>query len=102
MNLQTVLTALSFMTATMILLIGIVLLTGFFLPEGIPVNYRYTLGALMTLYAAYRIGLLWYKTRSASREAEAGGIAGRTSAGGIGDDASAGPPDESTDRRGER
>jgi len=63
MNWQTILTAVSFTTATMILLIGVVLLTGVFLPEGMAANYRYTLGAIMTLYASYRIGLIWYRTR---------------------------------------
>jgi len=63
MNWQTILTAVSLTTASMILLIGVVLLTGFFLPAGIPANYRYTLGAVMTLYASYRIGVIWYKAK---------------------------------------
>ncbi len=57
MNLQSVLTLLSVVTASLILLIGIVLLTGFFLPGQVPGNYRYTLGGVMTLYALYRIGM---------------------------------------------
>lgn len=63
MNWQTILTAISLLTASMILMIGVVLLTGFFLPVGISTNYRYTLGAVMTLYASYRIGIIWYKAK---------------------------------------
>jgi len=63
MSWQTILTALSLATSTMILLIGLVLLTGLFLPAGVPTNYRYTLGAVMTLYASYRIGIIVYKSK---------------------------------------
>ena len=55
MNIQPVLTLLSMATASLILVIGIVLLTGLFLPGQIPENYRYTLGGMMTAYALYRI-----------------------------------------------
>ncbi len=64
MNLQSVLTLLSIVTASLILLIGIVLLTGFFLPGRIPDNYRYTLGGIMTVYALYRISMAVRKYRS--------------------------------------
>ncbi|HLB01107.1 MAG TPA: hypothetical protein VJO14_06945 [Bacteroidota bacterium] len=63
MNLQSFLTALSIVTASLILFLGVVLLTGIFLPDGIPVNYRYTLGSVMTLYAAYRIGMVVYRLK---------------------------------------
>jgi hypothetical protein len=68
MNWQTILTAVSFATATMILLIGVVLLTGVFLPTGMAANYRYTLGAIMTLYASYRIGLILYRVMRTRRD----------------------------------
>ncbi len=64
MNLQSVLTILSIVTASLILLIGVVLLTGFFLPGQIPDNYRYTLGGIMTVYALYRISMAVRKYRS--------------------------------------
>jgi hypothetical protein len=57
MNLQSVLSLLSVVTASLILFIGVVLLTGLFLPGQIPENYRYTLGGIMTVYALYRIGM---------------------------------------------
>jgi membrane protein YdbS with pleckstrin-like domain len=63
MNLQSVLTLLSVVTASLILIIGVVLLTGLFLPAQVPVNYRYTLGTVMTLYALYRIGMAVAKYR---------------------------------------
>jgi membrane protein YdbS with pleckstrin-like domain len=55
MNIESVLTILSIVTATLILVIGIVLLTGWYLPDQVPDNYRYPIGAVMTLYALYRI-----------------------------------------------
>lgn len=64
MNLQSVLTLLSIVTASLILLIGIVLLTGFLLPGQIPDNYRYTLGGIMTAYALYRLSMAVRKYRS--------------------------------------
>ena len=63
MNLQSVLNLLSLTTASLILAIGVVLLTGIFLPAQIPENYRYTLGAVMTLYAGYRIWVLRLKQK---------------------------------------
>ncbi|HLF13529.1 MAG TPA: hypothetical protein VI932_01395 [Bacteroidota bacterium] len=57
MNFQSVLTLLGAITASLILIIGIVLLTGLFLPGQVPGNYRYTLGGVMTAYALYRIGM---------------------------------------------
>jgi hypothetical protein len=71
-NWQTILTAMSFTTATLILAIGVVLLTGLFLPPGIPANYRYTLGAVMTLYASYRIWILWYKAKRTRDDGDPG------------------------------
>lgn len=55
MNIESVLTILSIVTASLILVIGIVLLTGWYLPDQVPDNYRYPIGAVMTLYAMYRI-----------------------------------------------
>jgi membrane protein YdbS with pleckstrin-like domain len=55
MTIESVLTILSIVTASLILLVGVVLLTGWYLPGQVPDNYRYTIGAVMTLYAFYRI-----------------------------------------------
>jgi membrane protein YdbS with pleckstrin-like domain len=55
MNIESVLTILSIVTASLILVIGIVLLTGWYLHGQVPENYRYTIGGVMTLYALYRI-----------------------------------------------
>lgn len=66
MNLQYVLTILSLVTATLILLLGIVLVTGWYLPPQVPENYRLTLGILMTLYAIYRIWMIRSRSRKKS------------------------------------
>jgi hypothetical protein len=55
MNIESLLTVLSIVTASLILVIGIVLLTGWYLPAQVPDNYRYPIGGVMTLYALYRI-----------------------------------------------
>lgn len=55
MTLESALTILSLVTATLILVIGIVLLTDWYLPGQVPDNYRYTIGGTMTLYALYRL-----------------------------------------------
>ncbi len=67
MNIQSVLTLLSLVTASLILLIGIVLLTGWFVPGAIQDNYRYTLGGIMTAYALYRIGMAISRLRRQGR-----------------------------------
>ena len=58
MNLQSVLTILSYATSSLILLIGVVLVTGWYLPDRVPENYRLTLGVIMILYSIYRIWLI--------------------------------------------
>lgn len=63
MTLQSALTVLSIVTASLILLVGMMLLTGLFLPGQMPDNYRYTLGGLMSAYAVYRIWILAMKLR---------------------------------------
>lgn len=73
MNLQTILTVLSYMTTSLILLIGLVLVTGWYLPAGIPENYRLTLGIIMTVYAVYRIWMIRARSRGRSEdESDAG------------------------------
>lgn len=46
-------------TASLILGLGIVLLTGFFLPPTVPENYRIILGVVMVLYGVYRLIMVW-------------------------------------------
>jgi len=44
----------SLVTASLILVLGIVILVGLLLPEYVPVNYRVTLGIIMIVYGIYR------------------------------------------------
>ncbi len=64
MNAQSVVRITSFITAGLILVIGIVVLTGYSLPDTIPTNFRIILGSMMVLYAAYRIIMVSIKKRN--------------------------------------
>jgi hypothetical protein len=55
----------SVITATLILVVGIVILTGLLVPAYVPANYRIILGVAMTLYGSYRIVMVWRKQRHA-------------------------------------
>ncbi len=57
----------SFVTACLILLLGIMLLAGPMIPAYIPANYRIILGVVMILYGSYRIVMVVLKQRNASR-----------------------------------
>lgn len=55
MNIESVLTILSVVISSLILGIGVWLLTGWYLGGLWPDNVRYAAGAVMTLYGLYRI-----------------------------------------------
>jgi len=55
----------SVITATLILVVGIVIMTGLLVPAYVPANYRIVLGVVMTLYGSYRIVMVWRKQRHA-------------------------------------
>jgi hypothetical protein len=63
MNAQSIVRITSYITAGLILVVGIVILTGFRLPETVPVNFRIILGSMMVLYAIYRIVMVSIKKR---------------------------------------
>ncbi len=65
---QTVIRIVTYITSGLILILGIVVLTGFMLPDYIPSNFRLMLGVLMVLYSIYRIVMVSIKRRSEEDE----------------------------------
>jgi len=64
MNAQLIIRITSYITAGLILVVGIVVLAGYSLPDSIPTNFRIILGSMMVLYAAYRIIMISVKKRN--------------------------------------
>jgi len=64
MDAQSIVRITSYITAGLILVVGIIVLTGFSLPDTVPVNFRIILGSMMVLYAAYRIVMVSIKKRN--------------------------------------
>jgi hypothetical protein len=64
MNAQLIIRITSYITAGLILVVGIVVLAGYSLPDSIPTNFRIILGSMMVLYAAYRIVMISVKKRN--------------------------------------
>jgi hypothetical protein len=67
---QLIFRIISFVTACLILLLGIMLLAGPMIPAYIPANYRIILGIVMVLYGSYRIVMILLKQRNAGRVQE--------------------------------
>ncbi len=65
---QMVIRIVTYVTAGLILILGVVVLTGFMLPDYIPSNFRLMLGILMVLYSIYRIVMVSLKRRSEEDE----------------------------------
>jgi len=64
---QVIFRIVSVITAALILLVGIVIVTGLLIPAYAPANYRIILGVVMILYGSYRILMVWRKQRHAQR-----------------------------------
>ena len=64
---QVILNIVGYVTAGLIFLVGIVVLTGYLLPAHIPPNYRTILGVVMLIYGTYRIAMIRMKQRSGRR-----------------------------------
>jgi hypothetical protein len=64
MNAQLIIRITSYITAGLILVVGIVVLAGYSLPDSVPTNFRIILGSMMVLYAAYRIVMISVKKRN--------------------------------------
>jgi hypothetical protein len=67
---QVIFRIISYITAGLILLVGIVILAGPMMPAYVPANYRIILGIVMVLYGSYRILMVWMKQRNARRAQE--------------------------------
>ncbi len=67
MNPQTLLLIVSYVTAGLVLVVGIAVLAGPLIPAAIPGNMRVITGVVMVLYGTYRIAMLLVKTRNARK-----------------------------------
>ncbi len=67
---QTIFRIVSFITAAMILVVGIAILVGPLIPDYVPINYRIILGIVMVLYGGYRIAKVWLRQRNVRRLVE--------------------------------
>lgn len=63
MDAQSILRKLSYTTASIVMLMGGVFLTGFFLPSYIPDNFRMIMGVVMIIYGIYRVTMLRVKEK---------------------------------------
>ena len=59
-----ILRLITYVTAGTIVVVGILLLTGLFIPVYVPANFRIITGVLMLLYGSYRIIMLIVKNRN--------------------------------------
>ena len=67
---QTILYLVSYVTAGLILAVGVVSLAGYMLPAYVPANYRMILGIVMIIYGAYRISTVRMKQQHEKRDRE--------------------------------
>ena len=64
---QTIFTVVGVVTALLVFVVGVALLSGLLLPASVPDNYRITLGIVMTVYGTYRVVMLVMKFRKGRR-----------------------------------
>jgi hypothetical protein len=64
-NPELILKIISYVTASLILVLGIIVAGGFFLPDYVPLNFRIILGVIMMLYGTYRIAMIHFRRRNA-------------------------------------
>ena len=65
---QTILTVVSYITSSAILVVGIIMLSGYIIPTYVPENYRLIMGMVMVLYGGYRLTMLSIKQRKIRRD----------------------------------
>ena len=63
MSAQLILRIVGSITAGLVLIVGIIVLTGSLIPSSVPENYRVVLGIVMVIYGTYRIVMIWMKKR---------------------------------------
>jgi hypothetical protein len=59
MNFELVFRILSIATVSLIVALGIMLLTGVFIPPAVPERLRLMMGPVMLVYGGYRVWALW-------------------------------------------
>lgn len=67
MNAQTIINLVSYVTVGLVLVVGIMSVTGYLIPEYVPDNFRLMMGIVLVLYSVYRIATIWTKQRNARR-----------------------------------
>lgn len=65
---QTILIVVSYITSSAILVVGIIMLSGYIIPTYVPENYRLIMGMVMVLYGGYRLTMLSIKQRKIRRD----------------------------------
>lgn len=68
MNPQLILNIVGGITASLILVVGCIILAGFIMPTYVPENYRMVLGIVMVVYGSYRLLMIWMKQRKIKRD----------------------------------
>ncbi|MBI5019987.1 MAG: hypothetical protein HZB59_00970 [Ignavibacteriales bacterium] len=63
MNASNILLIVTYVTAGSILVLGVIILTGFLLPTYIAVNFRIMMGIMMIVYGSYRIVIITIRNR---------------------------------------
>ncbi len=63
MSAQLILRIVGSITAGLVLIVGIIILTGSLMPSSVPENYRVVLGIVMVVYGTYRVVMIWMKQR---------------------------------------
>ena len=63
MDAQNILRIITYITAGLILVLGIMVLLGYLIPNYVPTNFRLVLGSMMVLYSIYRIIVITKKKR---------------------------------------
>ncbi len=67
---QVILNVVGGLTAGLILVLGVVILTGTYLTGIVPENSRILLGAIFVIYGTYRLITIWLKQRRVKRYEE--------------------------------
>ncbi len=67
---QVILNIVGGLTAGLILVLGVVILTGTYLNTVVPENSRILLGVIFVIYGTYRLIMIWLKQRRLKRYEE--------------------------------
>lgn len=68
MNAQSLLRVVNYMTASTVLIVGAVFLSGYLVPGYVPSNFRIIMGSVMILYGIYRLVMTRMKEQRERRD----------------------------------